>query len=202
VSGKVIDGTDVSTVVDSALDGWFTSGRFAESFERNLARFVGVRSASLVNSGSSANLIALSALTSPKLGDRRLKPGDEVITVAAGFPTTVNPIFQNRLVPVFVDVTIPSYEIDVRQLEAGRTERTKAVFMAHTLGNVFDLDAVCAFTRKHNLWLIEDCCDALGSTYKGSNVGTFGDIATLSFYPAHHITTGEGGAVLTDTGAD
>jgi CDP-6-deoxy-D-xylo-4-hexulose-3-dehydrase len=198
VSGKVIDGTDVSTVVDSALDGWFTTGRFAESFERNLARFVGVRSASLVNSGSSANLIALSALTSPKLGDRRLKPGDEVITVAAGFPTTVNPIFQNGLVPVFVDVTIPSYEIDVRQLEAARTERTKAVFLAHTLGNVFDLDAVCAFTRKHNLWLIEDCCDALGSTYKGSNVGTFGDIATLSFYPAHHITTGEGGAVLTD----
>jgi CDP-4-dehydro-6-deoxyglucose reductase, E1 len=198
VSGKVIDGTDVSTVVDAALDGWFTTGRFAESFERNLARFVGVRSASLVNSGSSANLIALSALTSPKLGDRRLKPGDEVITVAAGFPTTVNPIFQNRLVPVFVDVTIPSYEIDVRQLEAARTERTKAVFLAHTLGNVFDLDAVCAFTRKHNLWLIEDCCDALGSTYKGSNVGTFGDIATLSFYPAHHITTGEGGAVLTD----
>ena len=198
VSGKVIDGTDVSTVVDSALDGWFTTGRFAETFERNLARFVGVRSASLVNSGSSANLIALSALTSQKLGDRRLKPGDEVITVAAGFPTTVNPIFQNRLVPVFVDVTVPSYEIDVRQLEAARTERTKAVFLAHTLGNVFDLDAVCAFTRKHNLWLIEDCCDALGSTYKGRNVGTFGDIATLSFYPAHHITTGEGGAVLTD----
>jgi CDP-6-deoxy-D-xylo-4-hexulose-3-dehydrase len=198
VSGKVIDGSDVSTVVDSALDGWFTTGRYAESFERNLARFVGVRSASLVNSGSSANLIALSALTSPKLGDRRLKPGDEVITVAAGFPTTVNPIFQNRLVPVFVDVTIPSYEIDVRQLDAARSERTKAVFLAHTLGNVFDLDAVCAFTRKHNLWLIEDCCDALGSTYKGSNVGTFGDIATLSFYPAHHITTGEGGAVLTD----
>src|SRR5580704_14307423 len=186
VSGKVIDGSDVSAVVDSALDGWFTTGRFAETFERNLARFVGVRSASLVNSGSSANLIALSALTSPKLGDRRLKPGDEVITVAAGFPTTVNPIFQNRLVPVFVDVTIPSYEIDVRQLDAARSERTKAVFLAHTLGNVFDLDAVCAFTRKHNLWLIEDCCDALGSTYKGKKVGTFGDIATLSFYPAHH----------------
>ena len=198
VSGKVIDGNDISAVVDSALDGWFTTGRFAETFERNLARFVGVRSASLVNSGSSANLIALSALTSPKLGDRRLKPGDEVITVAAGFPTTVNPIFQNRLVPVFVDVTVPGYEIDVRQLEAARSDRTRAVFLAHTLGNVFDLDAVTAFVRKHNLWLIEDCCDALGSTYKGRNVGTFGDIATLSFYPAHHITTGEGGAVLTD----
>ncbi|HEY3620640.1 MAG TPA: lipopolysaccharide biosynthesis protein RfbH [Candidatus Sulfotelmatobacter sp.] len=198
VSGKVIDGSDVSAVVDSALDAWFTTGRFAETFERNLARFVGVRSASLVNSGSSANLVALSALTSPKLGDRRLKPGDEVITVAAGFPTTVNPIFQNRLVPVFVDVTVPGYEIDTRQLEEARSERTRAVFLAHTLGNVFDLDAVTAFTRKHNLWLIEDCCDALGSTYKGRNVGTFGDIATLSFYPAHHITTGEGGAVLTD----
>jgi len=198
VSGKVIDGADVSAVVDSALDAWFTTGRFAETFERNLARFAGVRSASLVNSGSSANLIALSALTSPKLGDRRLMPGDEVITVAAGFPTTVNPIFQNRLVPVFVDVTIPTYEIDVSQLEAARSERTRAVFLAHTLGNTFDLDAVCDFARKHNLWLIEDCCDALGSTYKGHNVGTFGDVATVSFYPAHHITTGEGGAVLTD----
>jgi CDP-6-deoxy-D-xylo-4-hexulose-3-dehydrase len=198
VSGKVIDGSDVSAIVDSALDGWFTTGRFAETFERNLASFVGVRCASLVNSGSSANLVALSALTSPKLGDRRLKPGDEVITVAAGFPTTVNPILQNRLVPVFVDVTIPTYEIDVAQLESARSERTKAVFLAHTLGNTFDIDAVCAFTRKHNLWLIEDCCDALGSTYKGRKVGTFGDLATLSFYPAHHITTGEGGAVLTD----
>jgi CDP-6-deoxy-D-xylo-4-hexulose-3-dehydrase len=198
VSGKVIDGADISAVVDSALDAWFTTGRFAELFERNLARFVGVRSASLVNSGSSANLVALSALTSPKLGDRRLVPGDEVITVAAGFPTTVNPIFQNRLVPVFVDVTIPTYEIDTSQLEAARSERTKAVFLAHTLGNTFDLEAVCAFTRKYDLWLIEDCCDALGSTYQGRKVGTFGDIATVSFYPAHHITTGEGGAVFTD----
>jgi CDP-4-dehydro-6-deoxyglucose reductase, E1 len=198
VSGKVIDGADVSAVVDSALDAWFTTGRFAETFERNLARFVGVRSSSLVNSGSSANLVALSVLTSPKLGDRRLMPGDEVITVAAGFPTTVNPIFQNRLVPVFVDVTVPTYEIDVSQLEAARTARTKAVFLAHTLGNTFDVDAVCTFAQKHNLWLIEDCCDALGSTYKGRMVGTFGDLATVSFYPAHHITTGEGGAVLTD----
>jgi CDP-6-deoxy-D-xylo-4-hexulose-3-dehydrase len=198
VSGKVVDGEDISAVVDSALDAWFTTGRFAEDFERKLARFVGVRSASLVNSGSSANLIAVSALTSPKLGDRRLKPGEEVITVAAGFPTTVNPIIQNRLIPVFVDVTLPSYEIDVRQLEAARSEKTAAVVIAHTLGNVFDLDAVVEFVRKHNLWLIEDCCDALGSTWKGRRVGTFGDIATLSFYPAHHITMGEGGAVLTD----
>ena len=198
VSGKVIDAEDLSAVVDSALDSWFTTGRFAEDFERKLARFVGVRCASLVNSGSSANLLALSALTSPKLGDRQLKPGDEVITVAAGFPTTVNPIFQNRLVPVFVDVTIPTYEIDVSQLEAARSEKTRAVMIAHTLGNVFDLEAVTAFTRKHDLWLIEDCCDALGSTWKGRSVGTFGDIATVSFYPAHHITMGEGGAVLTD----
>ena len=198
VSGKVIDAGDLSAVVDSALDCWFTTGRFAEDFERKLARFVGVRSASLVNSGSSANLVAISALTSPKLGERRLKPGDEVITVAAGFPTTVNPIIQNRLVPVFVDVKLPSYEIDVDQLEAARSERTRAVVIAHTLGNVFDLDAVLAFVRKYNLWLVEDCCDALGSTWKGQHVGTFGDIATVSFYPAHHITMGEGGAVLTD----
>jgi CDP-4-dehydro-6-deoxyglucose reductase, E1 len=197
VSGKVIDGGDLSSVVDSALDCWFTTGRFAEEFERKLARFVGVRCASLVNSGSSANLLAISALTSPKLGDRRLKPGDEVIAVAAGFPTTVNPIIQNRLVPVFVDVTLPNYEIDVSQLEAARSEKTKAIMIAHTLGNVFDLDAVTAFAKKHNLWLIEDCCDALGSTWKGRPVGTFGDIATVSFYPAHHITMGEGGAVLT-----
>jgi CDP-6-deoxy-D-xylo-4-hexulose-3-dehydrase len=198
VSGKVIDGADVSAVVDSALDGWFTTGRFAETFERNLARFVGVRSASLVNSGSSANLVAVSALTSSKLGDRQLKPGDEVITVAAGFPTTINPIIQNRLVPVFVDVVTPTYEIDVSQLEAARSEKTRAVILAHTLGNVVDLDAVTAFTRKYHLWLIEDCCDALGSTYRGRNVGTFGDIATVSFYPAHHITMGEGGAALTN----
>jgi CDP-6-deoxy-D-xylo-4-hexulose-3-dehydrase len=198
VSGKVIDGGDLSSVVDSALDCWFTTGRFAEEFERKLARFAGVRCASLVNSGSSANLLAVSALTSPKLGDRRLKPGDEVITVAAGFPTTINPILQNRLVPVFVDVTLPSYEIDAGQLDAALSDRTRAIIIAHTLGNVFDLDAVTEFARKHTLWLIEDCCDALGSTWKGRKVGTFGDIATLSFYPAHHITMGEGGAVLTN----
>jgi CDP-4-dehydro-6-deoxyglucose reductase, E1 len=198
VSGKVIDAADMSAVVDSALDGWFTTGRWAKEFEKKLARFVGVRSASLVNSGSSANLVALSALTSPKLGDRALKPGDEVITVAAGFPTTVNPIFQNKLVPVFIDVTLPTYEIDVTKLEDARSEKTRAVMVAHTLGNAFDLDAVVAFCKKYNLWLVEDCCDALGTTYKGRKVGTFGDISTVSFYPAHHITMGEGGAVMTD----
>ena len=198
VSGKVIDAEDICSVVDSALDGWFTAGRFAREFERRLAKFVGVRSASLVNSGSSANLLALCALTSPRLGARQLQPGDEVLTVAAGFPTTVNPIFQNRLVPVFVDVSLPTYEIDATKLEAAYSPKMKAVMIAHTLGNVFDLDAVTAFCRKHSLWLIEDCCDALGSTYKGRKVGTFGDIATVSFYPAHHITMGEGGAVLTD----
>lgn len=198
VSGKTLDADDLKSVIDSVLDCWFTTGRFAEEFERKLARFVGVRCASLVNSGSSANLVALSALTSPKLGERRLKPGDEVITVAAGFPTTVNPIFQNRLVPVFVDVAIPTYELDVSQLEAARSDKTRAIMVAHTLGNAFDLDAVAAFAKKYDLWLIEDCCDALGTTYKGRNVGTFGDLATISFYPAHHITMGEGGAVLTD----
>jgi CDP-6-deoxy-D-xylo-4-hexulose-3-dehydrase len=198
VSGKVIRADDMSAVVESALDGWFTTGRWAKDFERKLARFFGVRSASLVNSGSSANLVALSALTSPKLGDRALKPGDEVITVAAGFPTTVNPIFQNRCVPVFVDVMLPTYEIDVTKLEEARSEKTKAVMIAHTLGNVFNLGAITEFCKKYNLWLVEDCCDALGATYNGQKVGTFGDIATVSFYPAHHITMGEGGAVLTN----
>src|ERR1700722_7910441 len=155
VSGKVIGAEDICSVVDSALDGWFTTGRFAKDFERKLARFVGVRSASLVNSGSSANLVALSALTSPKLGERALRPGDEVITVAAGFPTTVNPILQNQLVPVFLDVTLPTYEIDVTKLEAAYSPKMKAVMIAHTLGNVFNLDAITAFCRKHNLWLIE-----------------------------------------------
>ena len=199
VSGKVIDGADLRSVVDSALDCWFTTGRFAKAFEKKLARFIGVRSCSLVNSGSSANLVALTALTSPKLGDRRLKPGDEVITVAAGFPTTVNPIIQNRLVPVFLDVTLPTFEIDVSQLESALGPKTRAIMIAHTLGNTFDLDSVMTFARKHKLWVVEDCCDALGSTYRGQKVGTFGDLATLSFYPAHHITMGEGGAVLTNT---
>jgi CDP-4-dehydro-6-deoxyglucose reductase, E1 len=199
VSGKIIDAQDLSHLVDSALDCWFTTGRFAKAFEKKLARFVGVRGCSLVNSGSSANLVALSALTSSKLGDRQLRSGDEVITVAAGFPTTVNPIIQNRLVPVFVDVSLPTLEIDVTQLEKALSSKTRAIMIAHTLGNPFDLDAVMAFAKTHNLWLIEDCCDALGTTYNGQKVGTFGDLATLSFYPAHHITMGEGGAVLTNT---
>ena len=199
VSGKVIGEDDLKSVVDSALDGWFTTGRFARQFERDLARFLGIRSVSLVNSGSSANLVAVSCLTSPKLGERRLRPGDEVITVAAGFPTTVNPIIQNGLVPVFVDVVVPTYQIDVAQLESALSDRTRAIVIAHTLGNPFDLDVVVQFAKRHNLWLIEDCCDALGSTYRGQYVGTFGDLATLSFYPAHHITMGEGGAVLTNS---
>ena len=199
VSGKVIDAADIQAVVDSALDGWFTTGRFAREFERKLARFIGVRSVSLVNSGSSANLVALSCLTSPKLGDRRLRPGDEVVTVAAGFPTTINPILQNNLVPVFVDVTLPTLQIDVSQLEQALSDRTKAIMIAHTLGNPFDLDPLMQFARDHKLWVIEDCCDALGSEYKGQKVGTFGDLATLSFYPAHHITMGEGGAVMTNS---
>ena len=157
-----------------------------------------MRSASLVNSGSSANLIAFSCLTSPKLGDRAIRPGDEVITVAAGFPTTVNPIIQNQCIPVFVDVTVPSYQADTSQLDQALSERTRAIMIAHTLGNVYDLDAVLAFARKHDLWLIEDSCDALGASYQRKKVGTFGDLATLSFYPAHHITTGEGGAVVTN----
>jgi CDP-4-dehydro-6-deoxyglucose reductase, E1 len=198
VSGRVFDENEIQSLVDSALDFWLTTGRFADQFERELARFVGVREAVLVNSGSSANLLAISALTSPKLGDRRLLPGDEVITLAAGFPTTVNPILQNNLVPVFIDVQIPTYNVDVSYLEAAISDRTRAVIFAHTLGNPFDLDAVTTFAKKHNLWLIEDCCDALGSTYRGQKVGTFGDLATLSFYPAHHITMGEGGCVLTN----
>jgi CDP-4-dehydro-6-deoxyglucose reductase, E1 len=197
VSGKVFDSTEMQYLVDSALDFWLTSGRFAARFERDFARMFGVRNALLVNSGSSANLVALSCLTSPELGERRLKPGDEVITVAAGFPTTLNPIIQNNLVPVFVDVTIPTYDVDVTQLEAALSDRTRAIMIAHTLGNPFDLDAVSEFTRKHDLWLVEDCCDAVGATYKGRKVGTFGDLATVSFYPAHHITMGEGGCVLT-----
>ncbi len=199
VSGKVFDATELQYLVDSSLDFWLTTGRFADQFERGFAKVFGLRHAILVNSGSSANLLAVTCLTSPKLGDRRLKPGDEVITVAAGFPTTVNPIIQNGLVPVFVDVTVPTYNIDVTQLDAALSEKTRAIIVAHTLGNPFDLDAVSAFARKHGLWFIEDCCDAVGSEYKGRKVGTFGDLATVSFYPAHHITMGEGGAVLTDS---
>jgi len=198
VAGRVFDEQELESLVDAALDFWLTTGRFAEQFEREFARFVGVREAVLVNSGSSANLLAMASLTSPKLGDRQLRPGDEVITLAAGFPTTVNPILQNGLVPVFVDIQIPTYNVDVSQLESALSSRTRAVIFAHTLGNPFDLDAVTAFVKKHGLWLIEDCCDALGSTYRGQKVGTFGDLATVSFYPAHHITMGEGGCVLTN----
>ncbi len=197
VSGRVFDAADICSLIDSSLDFHLTTSRFAAQFEKQLTAFFGVRSAALVNSGSSANLLAATALTSSKLGDRRLTPGDEVITVAAGFPTTLNPILQNGLVPVFVDELIPTYNIDVSQLEEARSNRTRAVVIAHTLGNPFDLSAVGDFVRKHDLWLIEDCCDAVGATYQGRNVGTFGDLATISFYPAHHITTGEGGCVLT-----
>jgi CDP-4-dehydro-6-deoxyglucose reductase, E1 len=197
VSGKVLDAEDIASLVDSSLDGWLTSGRFTAEFQRALAQYVGARSATFVNSGSSANLAALSALTSPKIGPRRLRPGDEVITVAAGFPTTVNPILQNGLKPVFVDVEIGTYDAVAEQLRAAVGPRTRAIMMAHTLGNPFDLDTVTELCREHDLWLVEDSCDALGSTYRGRRTGSFGDTATVSFYPAHHITTGEGGAVFT-----
>lgn len=197
-AGRVFDEDDLVHLVDASLDFWLTAGRFAQAFERRFARFFGLRHAVLVNSGSSANLLALTALTSPKLGGRRLRPGDEVITAAASFPTTVNPIIQNRLVPVFLDVTVPTYNLDVEQLEAALSERTRAIMLAHTLGNPFDVDAVLEFARAHDLWVIEDCCDAVGSTYRGQIVGTFGDLATTSFYPAHHMTMGEGGCVLTN----
>ena len=198
VSGRVFDEDDVATLVDASLDFWLTAGRYAAEFERRFAEVVGARFALLTNSGSSANLLALSALTAPSLGASRLCAGDEVITVAAGFPTTVNPIIQNQLLPVFVDVTVPGYNLDVTQLEPALSERTRAIMVAHTLGNPFDAGAVAAFAKAHSLWLIEDCCDALGATVQGQSVGTFGDLATFSFYPAHHITMGEGGAVVTD----
>ena len=199
VSGRVFDAAEMQSLVDSALDFWLTTGRFADRFEKEFARFFGLRRAILVNSGSSANLLAISALTSPKLGDRALRPGDEVITVAAGFPTTVNPIVQNRLVPVFVDVKLPAYDIDLDQLDAALSDRTRAIFVAHTLGNPFDAAAIKAFADKHKLWFVEDCCDAVGARFNGQPVGTFGSLATVSFYPAHHITMGEGGCVLTDS---
>ncbi len=198
-SGKVLGANELQLMVEASLDGWLTTGRFNDMFEKKLADYLGVTHVLTTNSGSSANLLALTSLTSPSLGDRSLKPGDEVITVAAGFPTTVNPILQNGLVPVFVDVEIPTYNIDVTQLEKAYSNKTKAVMIAHTLGNTFNLAAVKAFTEKYKLWLIEDCCDALGSEYNGQKVGTFGDVATLSFYPAHHITMGEGGAVFTQS---
>jgi len=198
VAGRVFDDREVAALVDSSLDFWLTAGRWADQFERDFARVFGSRFSLLVNSGSSANLVAVSCLTSPLAGERRLRPGDEVITVAAGFPTTVNPILQNGLVPVFLDVTAPTYNIDVTQLDDALSCRTRAIILAHALGNPFDLTAVTAFAKAHDLWLVEDCCDALGATYQGRKVGTFGDMATCSFYPAHHITMGEGGAVMTD----
>ena len=197
-SGKLIDQNEIKNMVNAALDGWLTSGRFNSEFERNLANFIGVKHLITVNSGSSANLVAFSTLTSTKLGKRAIKPGDEVITVAAGFPTTVNPVIQCGAVPVFVDIDPETHNIDPKKIEAAISPKTKAVMMAHSLGNPFCLDLVVDICKKYNLWLVEDCCDALGSKFKGQMVGTFGDIATLSFYPAHHITMGEGGAVFTN----
>ncbi|MFA6489915.1 MAG: lipopolysaccharide biosynthesis protein RfbH [Candidatus Micrarchaeia archaeon] len=198
VSGKVIDEEDVERIIDASLDMWLTTGRFADEFEAELARAAGIKHAMMVNSGSSANLIAVSALTSRFLGNRKIQKGAEVITSAVSFPTTVNPIFQNGLVPVFVDVELGSCNIDISKVEAAITKKTRAIIVAHTLGNPFDSLALSEICRKHNLFLIEDCCDALGATVAGKPVGTYGDFATLSFYPAHHITTGEGGAVLTN----
>ena len=197
VSGKVFDAEDMMSLVDSSLDFWLTTGRFAEQFQREFSKFLGVRHAMLCNSGSSANLLAVSALTSPLLGERRLRPGDEVITLAAGFPTTVNPIIQNGCIPVFIDVDLATHNVDVSKLESALSDKTRAVIFAHTLGNPFNLEAVVAFCKHHKLWLIEDNCDALGSTYNGQLTSTFGDVATFSFYPAHHITMGEGGCVVT-----
>jgi CDP-4-dehydro-6-deoxyglucose reductase, E1 len=197
-SGKLMGYSELENMVSASLDGWLTAGRFNEEFERKLAKFLGVEYLITVNSGSSANLVAFNTLTSPKLGDRAIKQGDEVIGVAAGFPTTVNPILQFGAIPVFVDVEMGTYNIDAQKIEAAITPKTKAIMLAHTLGNPFNLEVVTALCKKYNLWLVEDCCDALGSTYKGQLVGTFGDIATLSFYPAHHITMGEGGAVFTN----
>ncbi|ETT07713.1 lipopolysaccharide biosynthesis protein RfbH [Providencia alcalifaciens] len=196
-SGKVLGAKELQLMVEASLDGWLTTGRFNDAFEKKLAEYLGVPYLLTTTSGSSANLLALTALTSPKLGSRQLKPGDEVITVAAGFPTTVNPTIQNGLIPVFVDVDIPTYQIKSEMIEAAVSDKTKAIMVAHTLGNTFDLTEARRIADKYNLWLIEDCCDALGSTYNGQMVGTFGDIATVSFYPAHHITMGEGGAVFT-----
>jgi len=195
-AGRVYDGDDMSALAESAVEFWLTGGRWHRRLEEGLARWYGVHAARLVNSGSSANLIAAAALTSHEWGDRRMKRGDEVITVAAGFPTTVAPFLQLGLVPVFVDITVPTCNIDVTRLEEARSDRTRAVAVAHTLGNPFDLAAVIAFCRKYDLWLLEDNCDAAGALYGGQKTGTFGDVATLSFYPPHHMTTGEGGAVL------
>ena len=197
-SGKVLGASELKNMVEASLDGWLTTGRFNEAFEQRLADFLGVKHVLTTNSGSSANLLAFSALTSPQLGERAIKPGDEIISVAAGFPTTVNPILQYGAVPVFVDVHIPTYNIDPALIEAAISDKTKAIMLAHTLGNPYNLAKIVHIAKKYNLWLIEDCCDALGSTYDEKLVGTFGDIGTLSFYPAHHITMGEGGAIFTN----
>lgn len=197
-SGKLVGGSEMQAMVDASLDCWLTTGRFNFEFERRLANYIGVNHLITVNSGSSANLVAFSALTSPKLGQRAIMPGDEVIGVAAGFPTTVNPILQYGAVPVFVDIELGTYNISAEKIEAAIGPKTKAIMLAHTLGNPFNLDIITSLCEKYGLWLIEDCCDALGSKYKGKMVGTFGDIATVSFYPAHHITMGEGGAVFTN----
>lgn len=197
-SGKLLDWEDLSAMIDASLDMWLTAGRFNDKFEKEFARYLGVKYALSTNSGSSANLLAISALTSHKLGERRLKKGDEVITVAAGFPTTVNPIIQNGLIPVFIDCEIGTYNIDSSKIEEAISENTKAIFIAHTLGNTFDLDKIKSICEKHNLWLIEDSCDALGAEYNSQKTGTVGHIGTYSFYPAHHITMGEGGAVVTN----
>jgi len=197
-AGRVYDKKEMISLVDASLDFWLTSGRFARQFEKNLAEFLGIKHCLLTNSGSSANLLAISTLTSPKLGQRRLKPRDEVITTACGFATTLNPIIQNNLVPIFLDVDLETYNIQVDKIEKAISEKTKAIFIAHTLGNPANLDKIVKIVKKHNLWLIEDNCDALGSEYNGRYTGTFGHISTCSFYPAHHITTGEGGAVVTN----
>jgi len=197
-AGRVFDENELMSLVDASLDFWLTEGRFSESFCEKISEFLGVENVFLTNSGSSSNLLAISALTSKKLGSRRLKAGDEVITVAAGFPATVTPIIQNNLIPVFIDVDIPTYNIDVTKIEEAITGKTKAIFIAHTLGNPFDIEEVSRIAKENDLWLIEDNCDAFGSKYKGKYTGTFGDISTISFYPAHHITTGEGGAVVTN----
>ena len=197
-SGKVIGAQELKYMVEASLDGWLTAGRFNAEFEKKLAAFIGIKHLITVNSGSSANLVAFSTLTSPKLGVRAIQKGDEVIGVAAGFPTTVNPILQFGAVPVFVDVDPLTHNIDASKIEEAITPKTKAIMLAHSLGNPFNLDVVTALCKKYNLWLVEDCCDALGTTYRGQMVGTFGDIGTLSFYPAHHITMGEGGAVFTN----
>ncbi|MEA5141157.1 lipopolysaccharide biosynthesis protein RfbH [Arcicella rigui] len=196
VTGKVVNGDDILLGIDSLLDGWLTTGRFGKKFEYEFAKYFGSKSSLLVNSGSSANLVAFYALTSPKLGERQIKPGDEVITVAAGFPTTVNPIIQYGAIPVFIDIDLPTYNIKAELIEEAITPKTKAIMLAHTMGNPFNLDVVMEVAKKYHLWVIEDDCDSLGATYKGKKTGTFGELATVSFYPAHHITMGEGGAVL------